>query len=185
MKYTLEVQREAFASRKFLAMPLAGLIVWLIIGLVGSLSNEFVAVWSIFIGSGSIVYLGMFISNFTGENFLDKQKPRNVFDGLFLYIVFQALMVYAIAIPFFLQDHTSLALSVGILTGLMWLPFSWIIQHWVGIFHTISRTVLILIVYYLFPDFRFVVVPFAIVFIYTLTIIILNNRKRIRQMTDS
>ena len=25
----------------------------------------------------------------------------------------------------------------------MWIPFSWIIQHWVGIFHSLTRTILV------------------------------------------
>jgi len=72
------------------------------------------------------------ISRFTGENFLDKNKPKNVFDSLFFYCVAMALLVYAIAIPFFRVDYTSLPLTVGILAGLMWVPLSWIIQHWSG-----------------------------------------------------
>ena len=81
----------------------------------------------------------MFISKFTGENFLDKSRPRNTFDTLFFMSVLMAVMVYAIAIPFFLIDYTSLPMTVGILAGLMWIPISWIVQHWIGLFHTISR----------------------------------------------
>jgi len=121
---TLEQQRIEFIHQKFLATPLAGLIVWTLIGLIGIFFSDFVAVWSIFIGTGSIVYLGLFLSRFTGENFLDKSKPKNEFDTLFLYTVGQAILVYSIAIPFFLVDHSSLPMTVGILTGLMWLPFS-------------------------------------------------------------
>ena len=75
----------------------------------------------------------MLLSRFTGENFLDKSRPKNAFDSLFMLTVKMSLLVYAIAIPFFLRDYTSLPLSVGILTGLMWLPISWIIRHWIGI----------------------------------------------------
>ena len=135
---TLDQQRIDYINRKFLATPLAGLIVWAIIGVIGIFFSDFVAVWSIFIGTGSIVYVGLFLSKFTGENFLDKSKPKNEFDTLFLFTVGQATLVYSIAIPFFLIDHTSLPLTVGILTGLMWLPLSWIIKHWVGIFHALS-----------------------------------------------
>ena len=85
-------------------------------------------------------------------------------------------MVYAIAIPFFLVDYSSLPLTVGILTGLMWLPFSWIIHHWVGIFHSLIRTITILLLWYLFPESRFVYIPFAIVVIYVITLIILKQR---------
>jgi hypothetical protein len=126
----------------------------------------------------AIVYLAMGISKFTGEDFLNKNKPKNTFDTLFFYTVAQAVLVYSIAIPFFIENYTSLPLTVGILTGLMWLPLTWIIDHWVGLFHTITRTISVLVLWYLFPADRFVTIPFAIVTIYVLTIIILVYRKK-------
>ncbi|WP_452597113.1 DUF7010 family protein [Pontimicrobium sp. MEBiC01747] len=175
---TLEQQRIEFINQKFLATPLAGLIIWTIIGLIGIFFSDFVAVWSIFIGTGSIVYLGLFLSKFTGENFLDKSKPKNEFDTLFLFTAGQAILVYSIAIPFFLVDYSSLPMTVGILTGLMWLPFSWIIKHWVGIFHTSIRIITVLTLWYLLPEYRFIAIPFAIVLIYIITLIILKNRNK-------
>jgi hypothetical protein len=92
-----------------------------------------------------------------------------------------ALLVYAIAIPFFQADYTSLPLSVGILSGLMWLPFSWIIGHWVGTFHTLVRTALVTAVWYVFPLDRFIVVPAVIVAVYAVTVLVLEVRwRRIR-----
>lgn len=163
-------------------MPLAGAIAWFMIGIAGATLSPFAAVWVLFIGTGSIVYLGLFVSKLTGEDFLDKSQPKNVFDGLFLYTVAMALMVFSIAIPFFLVDYTSLPLTVGILTGLMWVPLSWVIQHWAGLFHGITRTVLVLVAWYAFPQQRFVIIPFTIVAIYLVTIIILEQRwRRLRQ----
>lgn len=179
MNRSLDVQRIEFSNQKFIATPLAGLIVWTIIGIMGIFFSDLVAVWSIFIGTGSIAYLGIFLSKFTGENFLDKSKPKNEFDKLFFFTVGQAILVYSIAIPFFLADYSSLPLTVGILTGLMWLPFSWIINHWVGIFHTLTRTILVLVLWYLLPEHRFIAIPFAIVLIYIITIIILKGRKKV------
>lgn len=176
-KKTLEEQRNEFTNRKFLATPYAGLIVWLIIGISGLIFTVETTVWILFIGTGSIVYLAMFISKFTGENFLNKEKPKNEFDNLFLFTVGQAVLVYSIAIPFFILDYSSLPMTVGILTGLMWLPFSWIIKHWVGIFHSLVRTVLVLFLWYTLPEYRFVAIPFAIVLIYAITIVILKSRK--------
>ncbi len=177
MNRTLEQQRIEFSNGKFLATPLAGLIAWLIVGIAGLTLPRQVTVWVLFVATGCIVYLGMFISKFTGENFMAKSKPKNEFDMLFFYTIGQAILVYSIAIPFFLVDYSSLPLTVGILTGLMWLPFSWIINHWVGIFHTITRTVLVLSLWYLLPEYKFVAIPFGIVIIYIITIIILQNRK--------
>jgi len=178
IKRTLEEQRIEFTNRKFLATPLAGLIVWLIIGIAGLTLPVRTTIWVLFIGAGSIVYLGIFISKFTGEDFLDKSKPKNEFDNLFLITVAQAFLVYSIAIPFFLLEYSSLPMTVGILTGLMWLPFSWIIKHWVGMFHAILRTISVLILWYALPEHRFIAIPFAIVVIYIITLLILRNRKK-------
>lgn len=178
MKRTLEEQRIEYSNRKLIATPLAGSIVWLIIGIAGLILPIEATIWVLFIGTGSIVYLGMFISKFTGENFLDKNKSKNEFDKLFLFTVAQAVLVYSIAIPFFLLDYSSLPMTIGILTGLMWLPMSWIIKHWIGVFHAITRTVAVLVLWYVFPEHRFVVIPFVIVLIYFITIIILFKRKK-------
>src|SRR5690625_6768589 len=87
----------------------------------------------------------MVITKLTGEDYLNKSKPKNTFDNLFFLTVAQAILVYSIAIPFFIVDYTSLPLTVGILTGLMWVPLTWIIDHWVVLFHSIVRTILVLI----------------------------------------
>lgn len=176
---TLEEQRIEFINQKFLATPLAGIIIWAIIGIVGIFFSDFVSVWAIFIGTGSIVYLASFLSKYTGENFMDKNKPKNEFDTLFLFSAGQAILVYSIAIPFFLVDYSSLPMTVGILTGLMWLPLSWIIKHWVGIFHSLTRIFVILLLWYLLPDFKFITIPFAIVVIYIITLIILHKREQV------
>jgi hypothetical protein len=175
---TLDEQRREFAQRRGLAMPLAGAVAWSIVGVAGVFLPPGPEVWVLFGATGSILFLGLFFSRFTGENFLDKQRPKNVFDGLFLHTVAMAVLVYAIAIPFFQADYTSLPLTVGILSGLMWLPFSWIIGHWVGAFHALARTALVTASWYLFPTLRFVVIPAVIVMIYAVTIVVLEARWR-------
>ncbi len=176
-KRTLEEQKEEFKRKKLLASPIAGLIAWLIVAISGFFFPDNITVWVLFIATGSIVYLAMGISKLTGEDYLDKSKPKNTFDILFFLTVAQAILVYSIAIPFFIEDYTSLPLTVGILTGLMWVPLTWIIDHWVGLFHSILRTILILVLWYLFPSERFITIPIAIVLVYMISIIILKNRK--------
>jgi hypothetical protein len=175
---SLEEQRTEFARRRNIAMPLAGLIAWCVVGIGGVMLPPLLEVWLLFIVTGSIVYLGMFISRFTGEDFLDRSRPKNAFDALFLYTIGMALLVYAIAIPFFMRDYTSLPLTIGILSGLMWVPLSWILQHWIGLFHGIARTLLVLAAWYLFPHMRFVAIPAVIVGIYAITIFVLERRWR-------
>jgi hypothetical protein len=175
---SLDEQRNEFARRRFLAMPVAGGIAWSAVAAAGFLLPPAPAAYVLFGATGSIAYLGMFISRYTGENFLDKRRPKNAFDSLFFHTVAMALLVYAIAIPFFRVDYTSLPLTVGVLTGLMWVPLSWIIGHWVGLFHGVARTLLVVLTWYALPAWRFVAVPLVIVVLYAITIVILERRWR-------
>lgn len=161
-----------------MAVPLSGAIVWLLIGIAGFLLPVRQAAWVLFIGTGSMFYLAIFIARFTGEPIFETARPKKALYRVFLLIVIMTLLMYAIAIPLFLIEITSLPLTIGIISGLMWLPFSWVIQHWVGVFHGISRALLILIAWNFFPAYRFVVIPLIIVFIYCVTIFILNFHSR-------
>jgi len=100
-----------------------------------------------------IFFVGQGIARFTGEDLLGNTGERRFFDQQFLLSVGMVLLVFAIAIPFTQVDITSLPLTLGILSGLMWVPFSGLIQHWVGLFHGVTRTALILAVWYLFPEY--------------------------------
>ena len=182
---SLEAQRREFASRRLLAMPLAGTIAWIAAGVAGALLPPVQATWALFIATGSIVYLGIFLSRFTGEHFTSRTRPKNTFDTLFFLTVGMSLMVYAIAIPFFMVDYTSLPLTVGVLAGLMWLPMTWIIEHWVGIFHTVARTLLVTAAWFLFPTQRFTVIPAVIVAVYAVSIIALEQRWRVVRSLDA
>lgn len=173
---TLEEQRREFSQGRFLSMPIAGTIAWAVIGIVSPFVSIGLAAWVLFIATGMIFLLGLIISRFVGENLIGDGK--NQFDKLFFITVQMSWLVFAIAIPFFLVEPTSLPLSVGILAGLMWLPFSWIIQHWIGTFHAVARTILVTIAWFLFPDQRFVVIPAIIVVIYLITIYFLATRQR-------
>lgn len=175
---TLEEQKTEFKRRKLIAMPIAGTLAWLAVGVSSLYLSPEHTVWVLFIATGSIVYLGMFISKLTGESMMDRKKPKNVFDNLFFLTVAQAIAVYSIALPFFMTDYTSLPLSVGILTGLMWFPLSWIIDHWIGVFHALFRILIIIALWYIFPEYRFTTIPFSIVALYLFTIVVLMRRYR-------
>ncbi|NCT66302.1 MAG: hypothetical protein GXC76_01525 [Rhodanobacteraceae bacterium] len=175
---SLDEQRNEFARRRFLAMPLAGTIAWTVAGVCGLFLPPRLAGIVLFAATGSIFYLALLLARFTGEDLLGRSRPKNAFDTLFLLAIAMALLVYAIAIPFYHQDPTSLPLTIGVLTGLMWLPFSWIIGHWIGIAHGIGRTLAIVAIWHLLPGQRLVAVPAVIVLIYAATIAVLESRWR-------
>ncbi len=182
MERSLETQRLEYSQRRLMAMPLAGTIAWTVVAVAGSLLDTFGAAMALFVATGSIVYLGIALSKLTGENFTDKTRPKNTFDSLFMHTVAMSLGVYAIAIPYFMADPTSLPLTVGILTGLMWVPLSWVIRHPVGLWHAGVRTVAVLAVWLAFPQHRFVAVALVIVVVYAVTLVVLERRwKRLQR----
>ena len=79
---TLEEQRREFALRRGLAMPLAGGLAWTIVAVAGAFLPPIGKAWVLFGATGLIAGLGIFFSRFTGENFLDKQRPKNM-SGIF------------------------------------------------------------------------------------------------------
>ena len=159
-------------------MPIAGAVAWTGIGIAGALLPLRLAILALFIGTGLIFYLGLAVARLTGEDLLGRRRKGNYFDRVLLLTIAAALLVYGIAIPFFLLEPTSLPLSVGVLTGLMWVPFSGLIRHWIGLFHGVTRTVLIVAAWYLFPNARFVAIPIVIVALYLVTILVLARRAR-------
>jgi hypothetical protein len=175
---TLDEQLAEFARSSGLAMPIAGAIAWTIIGVAGAFLPLGRNVWILFLCTGMTFPLGLVVARFTGEDLLGKTRKNNAFDRLFMLILLMAWLVFAIAIPFFMIEPTSLPLTVGILAGLMWVPFPWMLHHWVGIFHGITRTVLVVAAWYLFPTHRFVAIPAVIVAVYLVSIYALATRRR-------
>ena len=173
---SLDQQRESFKQKRFIAMPLAGTIVWSIIGINAPFLSEQAITWMLYLGTGAIFYLGAGLSYITGERFFDKKAQKNSFDGLFYVGMIMSLLVFAIALPVAAIDHTTVPLSIGILAGLMWMPWSWIVQHWVGYFHTVTRTLGIVMAWYLFPEARIEAISAVIVAVYIVSLITLERR---------
>jgi hypothetical protein len=171
---SLEQQRSAFCQRRFLAVPLAGAICWAVIGIASPFFDTFGATMLVYGCTGAIVYVGVGLSRLTGEPFF--RREPNAFDRLFMVAMGTQLLVFAIAIPFAMAQPRAVTLGLGILSVLAWTTFSWITQTWIGYFHAVARTVLVLAGWLLFPAHHFQVVPGIIVALYALTILVLEKR---------
>ncbi len=173
---SLDEQRTLFKQNRFIAMPLAGTIVWALLGIAAPFVSEVAITWMLYIGTGAIFYLGAGLSYLTGERFFSKDTPRTSFDTLFFVGMIMSLMVFGIAMPVAAIDHTTVPLTLGILAGLMWMPLSWSIEHWVGYFHTSARTAGIVAAWYLFPDARVEAISAVIVAVYIVSLYALERR---------
>ena len=175
---SLEQQRYIFKQQRFIAMPLAGMLVWSAIGVASPFLDALEMTWLLYIGVGSIFYIGAGLSYVTGERFFSKNRTNTDFDKLFYVGMTMSLLVFAFALPVAAIDHHTVPLSLGILTGLMWMTWSWAAEHWVGYFHAVSRTAGIVAVWYLFPNNRVEAISAVIVFVYMISLLVLEDRYR-------
>jgi hypothetical protein len=76
-------------------------------------------------------------------------------------------------------------MTIGILAGLMWTPLSWIIQHWVGYFHSIARTVGIVVIWFVLPEHIYTLIPTWIVVVYIISIVVQERRYNALKTTNS
>lgn len=173
---TLTELRNQFCNRKMLSMPIAGAICWAAAGVLGAyLNNEESAAIALFVCMPLVFPIAFVIGEFLHEHPFSG-SDKNELDSLFLFGVLMANLVWGIAIPFWLVMPSSLPLSAGILAGLMWVPFSWIMNHWVGLFHAIARTIFVTLAWLFFPNHRFTLIPAIIVLIYLISIHVLAKR---------
>ncbi len=177
---TLDQQLQEFRAQRGLAMPLSGMLVWTLIGLLSFVLTPYQQVMAVFIGTGSIVYLAMAVSRLTGENISFKKKAeRNFFETLFLSGFGMAFLVYAVTIPFFLENYLALPFAVAVQTGLMWLVYGVIVGAPVAMVHAIVRTAACTAAYVLAPQESFWLQPLIVVGCYAFSIPLLERRWRL------
>lgn len=75
----LEQQREDFKKNRFIAMPLAGTVVWALLGISAPFVSELTITWLLYIGTGAIFYLGAGLSYLTGERFFCQEGGKEQF----------------------------------------------------------------------------------------------------------
>lgn len=176
MELTLSELRADFGRSRLLSMPIAGAIAWSAAGLFGAiLPDAESAAIAMFLCMPAVFPLAFFVGRVIGEDVFGA-KGQNELDQLFMLGLLMSNLVWGIAIPFWMTEPSSLPLSVGILAGLMWVPMSWILQHWVGPFHAVARTVLVVAVWFLFPGQRFTLIPAVVVVVYLISIAALATR---------
>eukprot|EP01034_Spumella_vulgaris_P016849 gene16849-21487_t len=84
---TLEQHWAEFARSRFMAMPIAGTLAWIVIGIAGLFLKPVAASMVVFIATGSIFYLALLVARFTGEDLLGKKNRRNPFNRLFMLTI--------------------------------------------------------------------------------------------------
>ena len=164
--------RLAYARKRPIAMPIAGAICWGVAGAFGAVLPARSASVVMFICVGMIFPLGLLVGPVVHENVM----ARDELGDLLFKSIMAANLFWAVVIPFYIVDRSSVPLTLGIMFGIPWMILGWIIRHWIGSFHAIARTVLIVVAWFLLPEYHFVAIPGTIVVIYLISIFVLATR---------
>lgn len=173
---TLEEYRKKFehATNRSIAMPLAGTIVWLFVGLV-SLTIEFNnSVYFLLFATGAILPIALVIARFRNEALLASVNPLSKLMGLSVLMV---NLLWGVHFPIVFLAPEFVPLSLGVGLGLHWVVYSWVIGHPLGIIHAVLRTFLVVGAWLCFPESRIFAVSLAVVISYLISLVQMFTRK--------
>ncbi len=155
-------------------MPIAGAIVWFIVALLSTQFSERTGTMILLFGSGAIFPIGLLVSQIRKQDLVSSSNPFAKWMGLSVLMV---NLLWAIHIPLFLYAPEFVPMSIGIGLGIHWIVYSWIVQHPIGTIHAITRTILIIIMWFAFPEQRLLAIGLVIVFVYSVSIWQMSKRQ--------
>jgi hypothetical protein len=176
MKENLNDLRAAYEreSNRSLSMPIAGAVIWLVIGVCGYVLPENRATVVMLFGTGLIFPFALLIAKLRHENMTDRLNPLSRLMGMSVLMV---NLLWAVHLPLLIGAPRFFPLSLGIGLGIHWIVYSWIIQHPVGLVHAIVRTVLIVTAWSVFSTHRMIAVPLVIVMVYAASVVWMASRE--------
>jgi len=154
-------------------MPVAGAICWACAAILGLFLPADRAAVTLLVCCALITPFSLFIAGLFHEKLVGRANELGRLMGRSMLMT---NLFWAVAVPFWFADPSSLPLTAGILMGLQWIVLGWIIQHWIGLVHAVLRTALVVTAWCLFPQHRFLVVPAVIVAMYVFSICVLASR---------
>ena len=174
----LRADFDDYAGRS-LALPVAGAVIWSLIGVAALFLPPAVAPLLLLFGTGAIFPLGLAVAHRLGERLLDNPSPLAALMGRCVLMV---NLLWPLHLTMFAVAPTYMPLTMGIGLGLHWIVFAWIIGHPLGLIHATTRTALVTAVWWLAPTHRVSAVAAAVVLtygyaIYALATRPLNNRQ--------
>lgn len=172
---TLDELRADFDRRakRSLSLPLAGLVVWSCVAVLGVLLPPKSATLALVFATGAIFPLAMAVATFRGEQLLENSNPLAKLMGVCVLMV---NLLWGVHIPLLVYAPQFVPLSLGIALGLHWMVYSWIIGHPLGYRHAIVRTIGLVAVWFAFPEQRVVACALVVVAVYAMTILQMRAR---------
>ncbi len=166
---TLDQLRADFDKRanRSLSMPIAGLLVWCIVGVFGMILPPKAATFALVFATGAIFPIAMAIARLRGEQLIEADNPLARLMGVCVIMV---NLLWAVHVPLLMRAPQFVPLSLGVALGLHWMVYSWIIAHPLGYRHALLRTAGLVAVWFAFPDQAVTASAAVVVAAYAMTI---------------
>ena len=167
--HQLDQERDRFAIRTngVIAAPLAGAIYWAVLSYLGYTAS--MRTWCIvaFFLSGFIFPLALLLQKLTKSDLIVKDSPLAK-PGFYAFA--NIGFGWPIIIASFHIDPQLVPLALGIAMSMHLTGNAWAMNIKSYLYHPIIRAVLITLLWYALPEFRFTLIPLVISLIYLATI---------------
>lgn len=169
MNESLGVIRADFEREmnRSVSMPMAGAIVWTVVAIVSLRFDVATSALILMFATGAIFPVALLIAKVRNERLMSSNNPLAKLMGMCVLMI---NLLWALYIPLFLLKPSYVILGVGIGAGLHWIVYSWIVQHPLGVIHSLLRTLLVVVMWYMFPEQPLFAVGMSIVAVYCLSI---------------
>ena len=154
-------------SKGSLSMPIAGALVWAVIGFLGVFLPPKAATLALVFGTGAIFPLALVIARVRREQLISNTNPLAKLMGMCVLMV---NLLWALHVPLLVHAPEFVPLSLGIALGLHWVVYSWITRHSLGVEHAVFRSVALAAAWWMFPDIRITACAIVVVAAYSFTI---------------
>jgi hypothetical protein len=146
--------RADFLATSTTSMPLAGMAIWSVAGLVGLAGSGALAAYAVLFGSGLIFPLALAIDALRGQRRLRSGTAGNPLMVLFLRSIVMIALLWPLAIlaARAAQDPTLIVLGGAILMAIIWIPYGWAAGDPAGLEHAIARSVACYAAFVLVPQ---------------------------------
>jgi hypothetical protein len=173
MDLSAEILKERLASyvrlRGGFPVPLAGATYWAALGGLGYVVGPSQWVFWSFITSGAILPLAILYAAIFRNNFL---KDKNALGGVLLPAFVSMLLFWPMAIAAWWTDVQLVPLVLAIGMSLHWPVIGWSYGR-TALFaaHAVVRAIVVFFIWWLMPEGRFTVIPFAVAAVYLVTVV--------------
>jgi hypothetical protein len=149
---TLDDLRADFRRTSSIEMPVAGILIWSLLGLASLRLTPGALATATLYASGAIFPLALLIGRLRGRNLL-AGGTSNPLTTMFLQNLALVVLLWIMLIATHRagQDPLALVLGGGVIMGLIWISFGWAVGTLTGLFHAIGRTLLCIAAYTLVP----------------------------------